>query len=326
MTIHKQLEAAINNNDQEEAIRIIGELTDEQLLEDINELDTTALSEAISCNCGNVIKVLLDRLTNEQIISSGGLHNACYYGNDYALNVLFGRLTDEQLAIQYYNGGRTPLHCAMNGGTNNAITMLLNRLTDDKLIIQDKYENTPLHFINKCNLCDETVIFNLLERLPAEQLLVKNSSGWTPLHYACRWSRPNIVAKMIEMLTVDQLIVPDGVCGRTPLHHACIESRCDVVIMLLEKLSDEHLIIVTIGDGWTPLHYACVNASLNYQNESVCKKNIDIIITLLKRLKSEDRFIRDSAGQTPLDLAIKESKGEDIEEIAKLFQPRVKRA
>lgn len=72
--------------------------------------------------------------------------------------------------------------------------------------------------------------------------------------------------------------------GLSPLHYAAIDGEIDTLNEYDGDLTQK------TKDGSTALHFAILN------------KRVEVVKLLVKKLKFEDRFIKNDVGESPLDL------------------------
>ncbi len=98
------------------------------------------------------------------------------------VKTLFQEIPKEQLTIKDDNG-YTFLHkCCIFKHMDNVIDVLFERLTDDDLLIQSTRGLTPVHMA--CSSANQHALEKFLERLSKEQFMISDKFGYTPLHFA----------------------------------------------------------------------------------------------------------------------------------------------
>lgn len=157
----EQFFRAIESDNQGEAIDIINELSDTDLILE-NWHGNTPLLEAIVYGRNDIVKILIERLSYENIIitdlfGNTPLHMAAMYGQNNILKTLVERsqsqtlqseiaeerLSDDDLIKRNWNGN-TPLHIAANAGNTDIVKTLLDKLKPENRFIENRKGETPL--------------------------------------------------------------------------------------------------------------------------------------------------------------------------------------
>ncbi|WP_353273595.1 ankyrin repeat domain-containing protein [Wolbachia endosymbiont (group A) of Agelastica alni] len=146
---------------------------------------------------------------------------------------------------------------------------------------QDKDGKTPLHFAAQEGNLDMVQFF--LNR--GANIKAKDMYGWTPLHFASAYGKFDVVKFFLDS---NINIRAKDRYGDTPLHLAAQNNdKSEIVESFLD--SDANNINDRTNNGWTPLHVA------------VQGNKPSTVKLLLGR--GADIEVKDTCGQTPLDLA-----------------------
>ena len=274
---------AIRNND----IDMINKLSDEDIQ---NNDDYTFLHLAIKNNLIEIVKILLDKLTDENLIiedkdGNRPLHLAVMINNKEMVEILLERLSVEDLVIKDIFGG-TPLH----DSNNVEITeMLLNKLSNEDIVIQDDDGYTPLH--NAVYYKNIETFQKILERLPKEAKTIKNKDGDTPL---------DLVNKKIEQYGETDIYI-----AMRSMLQPIVKSAYTGSGLFSDDLSYEDELIDLIGEGVIEDAMELLNSNididLGYQDDfgytalhiAGTRGYSEIVELLLKKMTQEQILLQD---------------------------------
>ena len=170
---------AARQGNLEEVMRLIQE--DPEIVNDIDEIDYTALHWASYYGHVEVVSYLLDQGANvdkKDIIGNTALMDAFNMGHLEVVELLLSRGADPTICDY---GGRTPLMMASNEGHVDVVRCLVrNKAVRATIDTQDWYGRTALWYA-----CDRnwTEVLKLLVEVGANPI-VADSDGRTPLDIA----------------------------------------------------------------------------------------------------------------------------------------------
>ena len=185
---------------------------------------------------------IVSQLSNEQLIIGNKYgftlfhYMRLYYRKDVVKTIL-ERLSDEQLIIKDRNG-YAPLHYVIMGGNNDIVKTVIERLSDEHLVTGDFFDKTPLHIAAYNG--NKDIVKTLVDRLSNEHLVLKDYIGYTPLHYATYNGNNDIVKILLDRSSDDGLIIKNicanGKCYRDMIYES-VESGSKCVCK--QSLADE---------------------------------------------------------------------------------------
>jgi ankyrin repeat protein len=119
----------------------------------------------------------------------------------------------------------------------------------------------------------------------------KDREGCTPLHVAAFGGHTETLELLLKHASHEDWKAADRT-GRTLLHHASAGGHVDTVKMLLEMDGGVDLLRKTNYNMHTPLHIAAKNSK---------EKVVELLLE-----RGADKMVKDKAGNTPRDLAVKQ--------------------
>jgi len=217
------------------------------------------------------------------------IHYAAYMGFSGYISFIAGKKADIDLKN---NSGATALHEAYKEGRLEIVSQLIT--LGAKVNEQDAKGNTPLHLAAPAAK-HEAALALLLENNADPNL--RDEHGETPLHVMIALGRP---AKLTELLLAANADVRvRNIKGMTPLYMAVENKRADLIPMLLEHGSDIFAADNKSSDN-TPLERAV----------------IDNDPEVLKAIITKDTVLqKDSAGNTPIHIALKNKADVNVVEL-----------
>ncbi|WP_456201480.1 ankyrin repeat domain-containing protein [Wolbachia endosymbiont of Protocalliphora sialia] len=281
----------------------------------INAADTSTIGEkpihvAAENNSKNIIEFLISKGVSVNDTDKDGrtpLYWASWNGRLDVVEYLIGKGADISAKDK---DGRNPLDVAKGHQYDNVVEYLqqaelrLNKqlltavqdgdfekvkdlvsrgasLDAANIDAQDKDGKTPLHFAAQEGNLDMVQFF--LNR--GANIKAKDMYGWTPLHFASAYGKFDVVKFFLDS---NINIRAKDRYGDTPLHLAAQNNdKSEIVESFLD--SDANNINDRTNNGWTPLHVA------------VQGNKPSTVKLLLGR--GADIEVKDTYGQTPLDLA-----------------------
>lgn len=209
--------------------------------------------------------------------------------------------------------GVTALHCAMLNNHAGVVRLLLAR-PELRLDLTTDEGDTPLHAACQYSAAAVVPLFCADNRVTPEMLNRKNNQGWTPLMAAVSAGNLDCVKELVKVAAVDinaqDFLVSDG---STALHLATGQSNTKLVQELLQR-PDIRLDLATEGAN-TALHTACTR-----QHSSVS----GLRLLLHHPACSADLVnTKNSLGETPLQLAVRNGYLDRARELARLLDLQV---
>jgi len=231
----------------------------------------------VSCVCvfdiSRKFLQIMDSCAPPTIDLNALLSTACRFGDLEISRLLIDKGSDVTASD---DGGRTPLHRALEEGHEGVARLLIDKGAD--VTVADKFKWTPL---DRASRAGNKGLAQLLIEKGADAAAA-DEGGSTALHLASGWGREEVVGLLIDKGADPSAGLIDG---RTPLHRAVEGGHSGVVRLLVDKGVD-----VTVADkkGRTPLHLASENGT-----EEVVRLLVD---------KGSDATAADNDGVTPLFL------------------------
>ena len=211
--------------------------------------------------------------------------------------------------------GNTLLHWASLGGSIPVIQCLIHELGADKDVLNPRLL-TPLSYA-----AQEGKIEAVLHLLEKEGCKVQDGRSLTPLDHAAIWGHLDMVKRLMQLQPL-QCVLKDT---PTPLFFACENGHLELLQYLVEVGGcDPKSVVDEYGN--TLVHYAAVhgqiyilqdlidhfscdlmkgNASKNTPLHSAANKNQIEVVKFLCERSVECVFLKNSLGQTPLQVAEK---------------------
>ena len=194
-----QLLAAIKAKNSAEAIRLIGQMSPGDFVEDYTKFGYHQLPLHFAAYNGltDVVEQLLklkpDLITMVSKDGQTALYGAAYGGSEQVIDKLLELKPDLISMVDHNNS--TALHLAALGGNEQVVNKLL-QLKPDLIGMVDIVGYTALHYAAQKG--SEQVINKLLELKPDLAGMVDNY-GYTALHSAAQYGREQVVNKLLEL-------------------------------------------------------------------------------------------------------------------------------
>ncbi|MFH1831845.1 MAG: ankyrin repeat domain-containing protein, partial [bacterium] len=314
------LHIACYQKDNEEIIKLLIE-EDDGLLKEQNDLGQTALDIAQELGYRKYEPLLkkTKKLSDDEIEEA--LAKACEDGDLGILEAYTGPI--KKNINKVFNEDLPFLHRAVSNNKLNIVNFLLTTGADINLQSSMGSKPTPLHLACRIPGAEERI--KLLVEKGAD-IHKKNNLGETPLDIAKKSNIPEYPKLLVKELPnaeieralnevrlsgnlgplesyphpIDKNIIDNNVNGLTVLHEACMKGFLNVAQFLIKK---EAGINAVDPKKNTPLHLACLK-----------KDNEDVIRFLLEN-KDIDLTLKNTAGQTPRQIAEQNNK-----QYVKVFQ------
>jgi ankyrin repeat protein len=252
----------------------------------------TPLHYACKYNHTNIVPTLLAAGANVNLQTESGmtaLHYACE-DSPNAVPILLAAGANVHSQARSFN--QTALHIACQ--KNDAITLRSLLSAGANVNLVDSFGCTALHTV-----CRRNYRAHLIPILAAAEADVNSEEkyrGFTPLHFACLLGNVDSVNAMLD---AGASVNARDKLGQTPLHTAVQNHHPAIVGTLLEAKADKNL---KYGCGFT----AVMLESIEHDIYHLLMQHSDINISL-----------RDHAGETAIDIAVRRGKFEVVEIIRK---------
>ena len=201
--------------------------------------------------------------------------------------------------------GRIPFHTLCTLGREDLVEYLASR-NEKQISTADSDQNTPLHLaVAMGEPGVETVRFLLEQGAPVNR---KNDAGETPLHVAVKRADAEMFYLLFSYLEIDPVSGINSLVGDTLFSSACraISSRGD------KKMANESLVEILrllIESGIKPgiTDPDTGRNALHWAVDAGCVSAVSFLLTT-----NIDVNKKDYLGETPLDVATKKGKSEEI--------------
>ena len=261
ITYEEELLKFIYDNNTKNAIELLNSVDDIDLTYKDYGNGYTPLHVAIKYNRIEIVKKLLDKLTDEDLIitNKNGMTPLHLVTHKEIIKILLKRLSSKDLVIKN-DKGQTPLYVAVSYNRIKIVEILIEKLSGKDLMIPNNDGYTPLHVASN----NIKIVNMFLEKLSNEDLIIPDNNGNTYLHIAIRYNWTKIIKLYLDRLSYKGLIIQDN-NGNTPLHVAIKNELVIIVQLLLERLPKEARIIEN-KDGHTPLNV--INKNIQFYGEN----------------------------------------------------------
>ena len=201
--------------------------------------------------------------------------------------------------------GRIPFHTLCTLGREDLVEFLASK-SEKQLLAADSDQNTPLHLaVTLGEPGVETVRFLLEQGSPVNR---KNADGETPLHVAVKRADAEMFYLLFSYLEIDPVVGINSLVGDTLFSSAAraISARAD------KRMSNENLVEILrllIECGTKPgiLDPDTGRNALHWAVDADCVSAVSFLLTT-----NIDVNKKDYLGETPLDVAAKKGKSEEI--------------
>lgn len=192
-------------------------------ISDCEDIYMTPLSAAIFEQNIEIVSLLMNKLTDEQIIEvcDKQLMSPSYVLSTIEIfNLFVYRLPIESFFKASNSFNMAPLYLASHFNKIEITKILVNILPTDRLMIPDKLGMTALH--KACYQKNIEICQILIDKISPKQMVIQDRVGRTPLHVAFQRHRPSIINMFLSILNNKDLYIMDN-AGKLPMDYAIMK-------------------------------------------------------------------------------------------------------